>query len=177
MVDLCEGGNEPADSLKAICNRDKQVVRVEGDLIKAEKLDKDHNNALSESTMRISYKICHEIAKELKTFNEGEFIKRCLIILVDELCPQQVGEVEAICLSRRTVVRRLQSVRMGYKALANNADFSVNCSGRPARRGGSDSTTLATGDREQEVSCLASANFPLSLSRSADQDNLRLIRA
>ncbi|KAJ4428567.1 hypothetical protein ANN_24611 [Periplaneta americana] len=28
------------------------------------------NNALSESAMRISYKICHEIAKELKTFNE-----------------------------------------------------------------------------------------------------------
>ncbi|KAJ4432172.1 hypothetical protein ANN_20788 [Periplaneta americana] len=28
------------------------------------------NNALSESVMRISYRICHEIAKELKTFNE-----------------------------------------------------------------------------------------------------------
>ncbi|KAJ4438792.1 hypothetical protein ANN_14743 [Periplaneta americana] len=50
----------------------------------------DGNNALSESAMRISYKICHEIAKKLKTFNEGEFIKRCLIILADELCPQQV---------------------------------------------------------------------------------------
>ncbi|KAJ4447317.1 hypothetical protein ANN_09321 [Periplaneta americana] len=63
----------------------------------------DDNNALKESAMRISYKICHEIAKELKTCNEGEFIKRCLIILADELCPQQVGEVEAIRLSRRTV--------------------------------------------------------------------------
>ncbi|KAJ4441755.1 hypothetical protein ANN_11613 [Periplaneta americana] len=49
-----------------------------------------------------STKICHEIAKELKTFNEGEFIKRCLIALANELCPQQVGEVEAIRLSRRT---------------------------------------------------------------------------
>ncbi|KAJ4451902.1 hypothetical protein ANN_03380 [Periplaneta americana] len=68
----------------------------------------DDNNALSESAMRISYKICHEIAKELKTFNEGEFTKRCLIILADELCPQQVGELEAIRLSRKTVVRRLQ---------------------------------------------------------------------
>ncbi|KAJ4438215.1 hypothetical protein ANN_14154 [Periplaneta americana] len=75
---------------------------------------RDDNNALSESAMRISYKICHKIAKKLKTFNEGEFIKRCLIILADELCPQQVGEVEAIRLSRRTVVRRLQYVRMGY---------------------------------------------------------------
>ncbi|KAJ4437041.1 hypothetical protein ANN_17175 [Periplaneta americana] len=72
------------------------------------KLIHDDNDALSESAMRISYKICHEIAKELKTFNEGEFIKRCSIILADELCPQQVGEVEAMCLSRRTVVRRLQ---------------------------------------------------------------------
>ncbi|KAJ4441399.1 hypothetical protein ANN_11254 [Periplaneta americana] len=57
--------------------------------------------------MTISYKICHEIAKEIEKFNEGEFIKRCLITLADELCPQQVEEVEAICLSRRTVVRRL----------------------------------------------------------------------
>ncbi|KAJ4443347.1 hypothetical protein ANN_05015 [Periplaneta americana] len=56
------------------------------------------NNALSESAMRISYKICHEIAKELKTFNERNFIKRCLIILADELCPQQVREVKAIRL-------------------------------------------------------------------------------
>ncbi|KAJ4443179.1 hypothetical protein ANN_04829 [Periplaneta americana] len=67
------------------------------------KIGNDDNNAFSESAMRISYKICHEIAKELKTFNEGEFIKRCLIILADELCPQQIGEVEAIRLSRRTV--------------------------------------------------------------------------
>ncbi|KAJ4425803.1 hypothetical protein ANN_27429 [Periplaneta americana] len=59
----------------------------------------DDNNALSESAMRISYKICHEIAKELKTFNEGEFIKRCLIILADELCPQQVRKC-SIRLSR-----------------------------------------------------------------------------
>ncbi|KAJ4452010.1 hypothetical protein ANN_03523 [Periplaneta americana] len=33
----------------------------------------DDNNALSESAMRITYKICHEIAKELKTFNEDVF--------------------------------------------------------------------------------------------------------
>ncbi|KAJ4447384.1 hypothetical protein ANN_09390 [Periplaneta americana] len=82
--DLCESGNEPPASLK------------------------NENNALRESAMRISYKIFHDI--ELKTFNEGNFIKRCLILLVDELCPQQVGEMEAIRLSRRTVVRRLQRV-------------------------------------------------------------------
>ncbi|KAJ4450966.1 hypothetical protein ANN_02401 [Periplaneta americana] len=75
----------------------------------------DDNNALRESAMRISYKICHEIAKELKTFHEGEFIKRCLTILADELCPQQVGEVEAIRLSHRTLVMRLQYVRMGQR--------------------------------------------------------------
>ncbi|KAJ4450496.1 hypothetical protein ANN_01923 [Periplaneta americana] len=82
----------------------------------------DDNNALSDSAMIISYKICHEIGKELKTFNEGEFIKRCLIILADELCPQQVGEVEAIRLSRR----RLQHVRMGYGKPRKNLN-QVTC--------------------------------------------------
>ncbi|KAJ4428263.1 hypothetical protein ANN_24280 [Periplaneta americana] len=75
-----------------------------------ENVSQDDNNALSESAMRISYKICLEIAKELKTFNEGNFIKRCLIILADEPCPQQVGEVEAIRLSRRTVSRSFTSL-------------------------------------------------------------------
>ncbi|KAJ4446612.1 hypothetical protein ANN_13309 [Periplaneta americana] len=83
-------------------------------------IPQDDNNALSESAMRISYKICHEIAKELKTFNEGNFIKRCLIILTDELCPQQVGELEAIRLSRRTVVRRLQITMKGLQDKEDN---------------------------------------------------------
>ncbi|KAJ4435034.1 hypothetical protein ANN_23607 [Periplaneta americana] len=101
---------------------------------------KDDNNALSESAMRISYKIFHEIAKELKTFNEDEFIKRCLIILADELCPQQVGEVEAIRLSRRTVVRRLQYGRdrlrlRELKVLVDPESSSLKDWGRQGRRG------------------------------------------
>ncbi|KAJ4452101.1 hypothetical protein ANN_03617 [Periplaneta americana] len=114
LAGLCEGGNEPPGSLKVIRSGSRSVSSGS-----RERCD-DDNNALTESALRISYKICHEIAKELKTFNEGEFIKRCLIILADELCPQQVGEVEAICLSRRTVVRRLQytsqdSIREGLQ--------------------------------------------------------------
>ncbi|KAJ4441168.1 hypothetical protein ANN_11019 [Periplaneta americana] len=38
--------------------------------------NQDDNNALSESAMRISYKICHKIAKELKTFNEEYVIRK-----------------------------------------------------------------------------------------------------
>ncbi|KAJ4446747.1 hypothetical protein ANN_13444 [Periplaneta americana] len=46
----------------------------------------DDNNALSESAMRIGYKICHEIAKELKTFNEGKVavmrVRHCVSVLL-----------------------------------------------------------------------------------------------
>ncbi|KAJ4437121.1 hypothetical protein ANN_17256 [Periplaneta americana] len=115
MAVLCEGGNEPAGSLKAICEIAVWTRHLIPSLVLEQgERRKDDNNALSELAMRISYKICHESAEELKTFNEGEFIKRCLIILADEPCPQQVGEVEAIRLSRRTVVRRLQYARMDY---------------------------------------------------------------
>ncbi|KAJ4443767.1 hypothetical protein ANN_05545 [Periplaneta americana] len=111
-MDLREVGYDDRDWINLAQDRDRwrAYVRAAMNL-------RDDNIALNESAMRISYKICHEIAKELKTFNEGEFIKRCLIILADELCPQQVGEVEAIRLSRRTVVRRLQHVRMGKVAV------------------------------------------------------------
>ncbi|KAJ4447320.1 hypothetical protein ANN_09324 [Periplaneta americana] len=95
---------------------------------------KDDNNALSESAMRISYKICHEIAKELKTFNEGEFIKRCLItILADELCPQQV-EVEAIRLPRRTVVRILQFNKKVHPETVRCVIRKAGYYGRAARK-------------------------------------------
>ncbi|KAJ4449632.1 hypothetical protein ANN_01036 [Periplaneta americana] len=50
--------------------REKQRLRVFEN--KVQRSARDDNNALSESAMRISYKICHEIAKELKTFNEGQ---------------------------------------------------------------------------------------------------------
>ncbi|KAJ4441211.1 hypothetical protein ANN_11062 [Periplaneta americana] len=86
-------------SLQHATEYDKYVGNERHKLIQLkENVSQVDNNALSESAMRISYKICHEIANELKTFNKGEFIKRCLMILADELCPQQVGEVEAIRL-------------------------------------------------------------------------------
>ncbi|KAJ4441726.1 hypothetical protein ANN_11584 [Periplaneta americana] len=133
-------------SLQHATEYDKYVRNERHKLIQLkENVSQDDNNALSESAMRISYKICHEIAKELKTFNEGEFIKRCLIILADELCPQQVGEVEAIRLSRRTVVRRLQRLRWAghvarmdesrnaYRVLVGRPE-GRRPSGRPRRR-------------------------------------------
>ncbi|KAJ4437332.1 hypothetical protein ANN_17470 [Periplaneta americana] len=54
-----------------LCNREDQKRKI---INSPEYLKhySDGNNALSESAMRISYKICHEIAKELKTFN-GDF--------------------------------------------------------------------------------------------------------
>ncbi|KAJ4435055.1 hypothetical protein ANN_23629 [Periplaneta americana] len=100
-------------AVSCLCRTSLQDNPRPGDALKAmtpNLIQHDDNNALSESVMRISYKIRHEITKELKTFNEGEFIKRCLIILADELCPQQVGEVEAIRLSRRTVERRSHEI-------------------------------------------------------------------
>ncbi|KAJ4446105.1 hypothetical protein ANN_12797 [Periplaneta americana] len=49
----------------------------------------DDNNALSELAMRSSYKNLPRNCKGIENIHEGEFIKRCLIILTDELCPQE----------------------------------------------------------------------------------------
>ena len=43
----------------------------------------------------------------MKAFSEGEFIKECLIIYTDIVLPEKSDEVHKICLSRRTVTRRI----------------------------------------------------------------------
>ena len=43
----------------------------------------------------------------MKAFSEGEIVKECLIIYTDIVFPEKSDEVHKICLSRRTVTRRI----------------------------------------------------------------------
>jgi hypothetical protein len=52
----------------------------------------------------------HGTAKHSKSFSEGEFIKECLVDVASIICPEKKKDFEYICLSRRTVVRRIEMV-------------------------------------------------------------------
>jgi hypothetical protein len=44
----------------------------------------------------------------LMSFGEGEFIKECLVDVASIICPEKKKDFENICLSRRTVARRIE---------------------------------------------------------------------
>jgi hypothetical protein len=52
--------------------------------------------------------VSKKIAKHSKSFGEGEFIKDCLVDVASIICPEKKKDFENICLSRRTVVRRIE---------------------------------------------------------------------
>jgi hypothetical protein len=51
--------------------------------------------------------VSEKIAKHSKSFGDGEFIKECLVDVASIICPEKKKYFENICLSRRTVVRRI----------------------------------------------------------------------
>jgi hypothetical protein len=61
------------------------------------------------SIVKASLVVSEKIAKHSKSFGEGEFIKECLVD-VASICPEKEKkkDFENICLSRRTVVRRIE---------------------------------------------------------------------
>ena len=55
----------------------------------------------------LSFKISRKIAVSGKCFTEGEFVKKCKLLAVSELCPEKLRMFQNISLSRMTVQRRV----------------------------------------------------------------------
>ena len=49
-----------------------------------------------------SFHVSNLLAKKLKPFNDGEFVKECKDILVENICPEKSSQFVNISLSRRT---------------------------------------------------------------------------
>ena len=60
--------------------------------------------------MRASFKIAHFIARELRPFSTGPFVKECLDIASESICPLSKPQFNAICLSRHTIARRIEDL-------------------------------------------------------------------
>jgi len=67
-----------------------------------------HNRGKDE-IIRASYEIANLIARENKSFSEGEFVKKCILASVKEIIPEQMSVFENISLSRNTMVEYIGS--------------------------------------------------------------------
>ena len=72
-------------------------------------------NEESENNTRVSYIVSNLIAQHMKPFSDGEFVKDCLMSVVDVLIPEKRGLFSNISLSRRTVTRRIEELSEDLK--------------------------------------------------------------
>lgn len=57
-----------------------------------------------------SVNIAMLIAKEGKPFTDAEFVKKCVLSMVGNICPDIVDKFEEVPLSARTITRRIEDV-------------------------------------------------------------------
>lgn len=69
----------------------------------------------NENATKASYEVATLIAKHYKPFTEGEFIKDCVMKMVEKICPEKKQEIANVCLARNTVVRRIEDVSPDIK--------------------------------------------------------------
>lgn len=60
-------------------------------------------------------KVAMLIAKHSKPLTKGEFIKDCVMTMVERICPEKKPEFANICLVRKTVARRIEETSSDIK--------------------------------------------------------------
>ena len=69
----------------------------------------------NENATKARYEMATLIAKLCKPFTGGEFIKDCVMKMVEKICPENNQEFANVCLARNTVVRRIEDVSSDIK--------------------------------------------------------------
>ncbi|PVD22950.1 hypothetical protein C0Q70_16210 [Pomacea canaliculata] len=64
----------------------------------------------NEAAVIASYRVAHILSREVKPFSDGECVNKCLLAVVEELCPEKKNAVEAVSLSRTTIARRVEDM-------------------------------------------------------------------
>ena len=64
----------------------------------------------NEKTVRCSFLIAQRIAQTMKPYYKGDFAKKCLTDVAEEMCPKIVQEFEKISISRWTIARRIDEL-------------------------------------------------------------------
>jgi hypothetical protein len=64
----------------------------------------------TDAAMRASYEVAVAIAKQGKPFTDGEFVKSCMMKVVEHICPEKKEQFGTISLSKQTVTRRVEDI-------------------------------------------------------------------
>ncbi|KAI6655961.1 General transcription factor II-I repeat domain-containing protein 2-like [Oopsacas minuta] len=78
--------------------------------LKSEQSSFSKNDNSVKSITAVSFAISNIIAKRMKPFTDGEFIKECLNEFADQCCPDKKQLIQQVSLSATTVMRRVESI-------------------------------------------------------------------
>ena len=67
-------------------------------------------STLQNSAIEASFMVAYNLAKRNKPFSDGKFIKQCMVVCASLLRPDLRCKFESISLSRRTIVRLIDSI-------------------------------------------------------------------
>ena len=95
-------------------DRAEKVEQLEAGLVSQQRLFTKVRDSVENST-KASYEVAMLIAKHGKPFTEGEFVKDCVMKMVDNICPEKQQEIANTCLSRNTVARRIEELSADVK--------------------------------------------------------------
>ncbi|KAG0712678.1 General transcription factor II-I repeat domain-containing protein 2A [Chionoecetes opilio] len=109
--------------------RKEAIVKKSGNLQKSTSLFRKQTTEADKVT-RASYEVSRLLARRMKPFTNGDFIKECIMVVIDSLCPEKRSAFESVSLSPRTVCRRIEemsdSVNDSLKTCCSNFDaFSL----------------------------------------------------
>uniref|UniRef100_A0AAG5DR17 SPIN-DOC-like zinc-finger domain-containing protein n=1 Tax=Anopheles atroparvus TaxID=41427 RepID=A0AAG5DR17_ANOAO len=65
---------------------------------------------IRDGAVKASYVIANEIAIASKPFTEGEFVKKCILLAAENICPEKRSDLNSISLSRNTVAERISEL-------------------------------------------------------------------
>nr|XP_033332759.1 general transcription factor II-I repeat domain-containing protein 2-like [Megalopta genalis] len=103
---------------------EKRIAKLESLKYKLAEIDTDlleeeSKYVNTEPIIQTSYRIALEIARNVRPFSDGEFIKTCLLASAEQLCPDEVHKFEGINLSRQTIQQCIHE-------MASNASQQLN---------------------------------------------------
>ncbi|CAK1594088.1 unnamed protein product [Parnassius mnemosyne] len=109
--------------------RTEKIQKLTANLEKQQQMFHKQRTRL-DNVVKASFVLCSKLAKALKPFAEGEFIKECMLGVCGILCPEKKNEFEKISLSRRTVIRRIKMMANDIKTtltdrMAGFESFSI----------------------------------------------------
>ena len=87
--------------------RKEVIVKLSGSLQKSISLFRKQTTEADKVTWP-SYEVSRHLARRMKPFTDGDFIKECIMVAIDFLCPEKRSVFESVSLSPYTVFRRIE---------------------------------------------------------------------